>query len=125
MKMEESFNKTAFKRKGGAPKKKVKRETDIRVRLTVKEKFLIENKAKLAGMRISNWFRSAAVNGKVVARFSNEEMKIFRTLAGLANNLNQLTHLAHISGLLTVQKKCRELLVLIDEVLSNFKKDDR
>ena len=43
------------KNKGGAPKKKVKRELNIRIRMTATERFYIDNKAKAAGMRSSSW----------------------------------------------------------------------
>lgn len=113
------------KHKGGAPRKKVKRETDIRIRLTAAEKFLIENKAKTAGMRASNWIRAAAKSAKVIPRLTVAELEILRMLAGLANNLNQLTRKAHQEGLLSVALKCRDVLIEIDTALKYLNKDDR
>lgn len=113
------------KHKGGAPKKKVKRETDIRIRLTAAEKFLIENKAKAAGMRASNWIRAAAKSAKVIPRLTAPDLEILRMLAGLANNLNQLTRKAHQEGLLSVALKCRDVLIEIDTALKYLNKDDR
>lgn len=76
-------------------------------------------------MRISDWFRRSAVRSKVSARLSIEDLKNLRTLSGMANNLNQLTRLAHSQGLFTVERKCRELLVSIDRILTMMNKDDR
>ena len=123
--MEENLNDKIRKHKGGAPKKKVRREMDIRIRLTATEKFLIENKAKAAGMRASNWIRVSAKTAKVVPRLTVEELGILRMLAGLANNLNQLTKLAHQQGILSVALKCRDILVEIDNALKYLNKDDR
>jgi hypothetical protein len=123
--MEENRNDKVRKHKGGAPKKKVRREMDIRIRLTATEKFLIENKAKAAGMRASNWIRTSAKTAKVVPRLTVEELGILRMLAGLANNLNQLTKLAHQQGILSVALKCRDILVEIDNALKYLNKDDR
>ncbi len=123
--MEENRNDKVRKHKGGAPKKKVRREMDIRIRLTATEKFLIENKAKAAGMRASNWIRASAKTAKVVPRLTVEELGILRMLAGLANNLNQLTKLAHQQGILSVALKCRDILVEIDNALTYLNKDDR
>jgi len=111
--------------KGGRPQKKVKRENHIRVRLTSSEHFLISEKAKKAGVRISEWFRRSAIRSKVLARITTEDLKNLRTLSGMANNLNQLTKLAHSQGLLLVERKCRELLAQIDVVLKNMNTDDR
>lgn len=119
-------NKTTEKwNKGGRPPKRITRSNDIRVRLTDSEHFLIAGKAKEAGMRISEWFRQAAKRAKIVPRFSPEDMNIHRVLAGMANNLNQITRLAHQAGLLTVQKRCREILAAIDETIKNLNSDDR
>lgn len=113
------------KHKGGRPLKKVKRSNDIRVRLTSTEHFLIKQKAKEAGMRLSEWFRQAAKRAKVISRLSPEDLRILRMLAGMANNLNQITHLAHREGLLSVQKRCREILTEIDDTLKYLNSDDR
>lgn len=119
-------NENRFKKsKGGRPTKAVRRESHIRVRLTKTEYFLIEEKSKKAGITISEWFRKAAVKGKVLVRMSPEDIKVLRVLAGMANNLNQLTKLAHQQGLLSVQRKCRELLSAVDDTLKYLNRDDR
>jgi len=123
--MTEIEDKIVTKSKGGRPPKKVKRENQLMVRLTENERFLVEEKSKEAGMRPSEWFRQAAKKAKVIARLKPEDGEFLRMLAGLANNLNQLTRLAHKDGLITVQKKCRELLFEIDGVLKNLSSDDR
>jgi len=76
-------------------------------------------------MRISDWFRSAALKAKVIARLSAEEKQIHQVLAGMANNLNQLTKLAHVKGLLSVVRKCDTLLTEIDQVIKYLLSDDR
>ena len=48
-------------------------------------------------------------------------MKVLRLLAGMANNLNQLTKLAHTHGLLRFQKDCQELIAKISTVFNDFK----
>jgi len=113
------------KHKGGAPKKNIKRENHVMVRLTATEHFLIRTKAREAGMRISDWFRAAAKNAVVVARLKPEEIQVLRMLAGIANNLNQLVKMAHTGGLLSLARKCNELLVEIDRALTYLNSDDR
>lgn len=113
------------KHKGGAPPKRIRREKGIRVRLNASEYFLITSKAKAAGMVLSSWFREAAINAKVVSRLKPEDLRIMQMLAGLANNLNQLAKLAHVSGILSIARKCDALLIEIDEALKYLNSDDR
>jgi ketol-acid reductoisomerase len=113
------------KAKGGRPIKTIKKDSGIRVRLSKTERYLISEKAKKAGLKMSDWLRQAAKTAKVTSRFSADEMSMMRTLTGMANNLNQLTKLAHQQGLLVVQQKCRNLISLIDDTLKYFARDDR
>lgn len=113
------------KHKGGRPNVRVRRETHVKVRLTATERFLIAAKAKDAGMRLSDWIRAAARAAKVVARLKPEDLQIMRMLTGMANNLNQLTKLAHRDGILTIAIKCGNLLIEIDQALKYFNSDDR
>ena len=95
------------------------------MRLSRTERYLIDEKAKKAGMKISEWMRQASKNAKVQSRFSADEMNMMRTLSGMANNLNQLAKLAHQQGLLVIQRNCRELISLINDVLKYFVGHDR
>ncbi len=116
---------TELKNKGGAPKKKVRRESIIRVRMTATERFHIESKAKTAGMRPSTWIRAAAKSAKIVPRFTAEEDRILWMLAGLANNFNQVTKRAHQLGLLKVVNDCNSLLKEIDIIFKKLNSNDR
>jgi ketol-acid reductoisomerase len=114
-----------LKNKGGAPKKRVRRELIIRIRMTATERFQIDTKAKDAGMRSSSWIRAAAKSAKVVPRLTADERRILWMLAELANNLNQLTKLAHQRGLLTVVRDCNKILNEIDITLKHLNNNDR
>ena len=94
------------------------------VRLTPTEKILIEGRAKNAGMKPNEWFRRAAKNARVFPRFNPEETGWFRMLAGIANNLNQLTHLAHVAGLFTLAMKCQTILKQVDELITKLSSHD-
>ena len=117
-------NNLPKRRTPGRPKKKVRRSDMLMVRLTPTEKYLIEERAKKAGIKPSEWFRRAAKSAKVFPRFTTEESGWFRMLAGLANNLNQLTHLAHVAGLFTIALKCQSKLKQIEELLTKINSHD-
>lgn len=110
-----------IKNKGGRPALKVKRNTSINVRLTSLERILIEGKAKQAKLSPSDWFRKAAKNAKVHPRITPEDMNILHVLAGMANNLNQLTKLSHTFGFLRFEKACQDLIARINVVFNQFK----
>ncbi|SEN09484.1 mobilisation protein (MobC) [Mucilaginibacter gossypiicola] len=118
-------NKTIKKvRPPGRPKKTIRRSDFLMVRLTPTEKILIEGRAKNAGLKPSEWFRRAAKNARVFPRFTPEESGWFRMLAGVANNLNQLTHLAHVAGLFTLAMKCQNILKQVDELITKLSSHD-
>lgn len=121
-----TVTKTAkLKHKGGRPKVSIKRESHAKIRLTATERILYNGRAKVAGMSLSDFVRAAVKSSRVIARLSVEDMKIMRMMTGLANNLNQLTRLAHRDGLLSVARKCSEVLNEIDQALKYFNNDDR
>jgi hypothetical protein len=111
--------------KGGRPPKKVKRQSQLMVRLTETERFLIEEKARDAGVKPSAWLRRSAKKAQVLARLKPDDLRHLRTLTGMANNLNQLTHLAHKEGLTFIRQSCKELLSQIDLILKKLGSDDR
>ncbi|MDB5120089.1 MAG: hypothetical protein JWN56_1307 [Sphingobacteriales bacterium] len=118
-------NKTITKvRTPGRPKKTIKRSDFLMIRLTPTEKMLIEGRAKNAGLKASEWFRRAAKSAKIVPRFTPEETGWFRILAGVANNLNQLTHLAHVAGLFTLAMKCQSILKQVEDLLTKLRHHD-
>ena len=118
-------NKTITKvRTPGRPKKTIKRSDFLMVRLTPTERILIEGRAKNVGLKPSEWFRKAAKSAKVFPRFTAEETGWFRMLAGVANNLNQLTHLAHIKGLFTLAMKCQTILKQVEDLITKLSSHD-
>ncbi|MBB5647653.1 plasmid mobilization protein [Pedobacter cryoconitis] len=125
MQVNDENKKPAKKRLHGRPKKGIKRSEILMIRLTPTERLLIEDKSKKAGVKPSEWFRRAAKSAGIVPRFSTEESGWYRLLAGLANNLNQLTRLAHVEGLLSLSVKCRTMLTQVDELMLKMTKHDR
>ncbi|QRR01599.1 plasmid mobilization protein [Dyadobacter sandarakinus] len=125
--MEEGVEKSQrFKKsRGGRPPKKVKRSSQLMVRLTETERFLIDSKAKDAGLKPSAWIRQAANKAKVIARLSPGDASVLRMLAGLANNLNQLMRFANMQGLLHDVTRSRKLISDIDDLVQKLRSDDR
>jgi Bacterial mobilisation protein (MobC) len=112
--------KEQFKHMGGRPKKPVKRETVTGVRFTKAEYYVVKQKAAKAGLKVSIYIRQMALQGKIIARMSEEERHFVRQLSGMANNLNQLTKKAHQEGLLTAVLMFEKHKNLVEGLLEKY-----
>jgi hypothetical protein len=110
------------KHKGGRPKMPVKKESATGVRFTKSEYFIVKHKAQKAGLKISAYIRSMAINGKVMQRLNEEERQFVRQLVGISNNLNQLTKNAHHVGMQAIKINLEQYTNIIDELLLKLKK---
>lgn len=108
--------------KGGRPKQAIKREAGTGVRFTKAEYFIVKTNATKANYRLTEYIRTMAVEGRVVARFSQEEKDGIRKLVGMANNLNQITRLAQRDRLLSVVLELEKIRQDIDQILERFRK---
>ena len=88
-------------KKGGRPrllnteKKKYKLPP---VRLGTVDYVTVKNRSKQAGLTLTEYQRQMVLHGQVVERVSTEQMELYRQLAGMGNNMNQLAHQANKYG---------------------------
>jgi len=115
--------KKKIEHKGGRPKKDMKRDHTLSVRMTKIERIRIDGKAKKAGLSPTEWFRQAAKAAQVTPRLSPADIKHLGMLAGLANNLNQLTKLAHIKGLEYLVQPLQKLRADIGDLVDKLFND--
>lgn len=82
------------RRKGGRPQKTVKRNEYIGVKCTLYEKKAIAIQAKTAGLRPSEYLRTAGLNLKIDRQktMPKEALEMKARLNGLAANMNQVAH---------------------------------
>ena len=88
-------------KKGGRPKLAVtdkKKYTLPPVHLDTRKYFLVKAQAKQAGLSLTEFQRQKVLTGQVVERISAEQMELYRQLAGMGNNMNQLAHQANKYG---------------------------
>ena len=107
------------KNKGGRPKKS---EEELRL-YPVKVYFDETNYRKLisrsqrTGQSLSSIVYELAVNGYVKEPIPHDVITLLRSLAGMANNLNQIAREAHVSHFSHVEKRAREAASKIDDLL--------
>ncbi|MEL6843511.1 MAG: plasmid mobilization relaxosome protein MobC, partial [Bacteroidota bacterium] len=68
------------------------------IRCTPSEKVTVAARAGKAGVSISEFVRSMAINGDIIVKHSKADFALIYELRKIGNNLNQLTHLAHSTG---------------------------
>lgn len=78
-------------------------------RVTETEYLKLLEKAERCCLSLSDFIYQILTDRKVVPRISHEEMDILRKLAGQSNNLNQLTKMAHRTGIKTIILQLSEL----------------
>lgn len=107
----------------GRPKKAIKRQAATGVRFTKSEYFIVKQHAKKAGYKITQYIRQMAIEGKLTQRLNAEEKELIRQLVGMANNLNQLTKIAHNERMLTTVRLFEKYRVEMDRILNLIKSD--
>lgn len=81
------------KNKGGRPVKEVRQNHFIGVKCTLIEKNLLQEKAKILGLTVSEYLRASGLNGQAVSKIKalpQEVLQLTGTLNHLAANLNQI-----------------------------------
>ncbi|MDR3712047.1 MAG: mobilization protein [Puia sp.] len=85
--------KTITKKKGGRPKKAVKKDQLLAVKCSLYERRAIEARAKSANLSISEYLREISLTGKIDRRekaLPKEVLELTGTLNHMAANLNQI-----------------------------------
>lgn len=104
---------------GGRPKKPESEQRLFPVKVYFDEQSYkkLLNKRRRTGMSLSTLVYELAVNGYIKEPISKEEASLLRSLAGMANNLNQLAHEAHIHHFSQMEERVQHLANEINEVI--------
>jgi hypothetical protein len=110
-----SLNK---KKKGGRPKKAIKRKEQLAVMCNLLERKAITHKAKTSGLTISEYLRELGVKGRIIQNFKvlpGEVLQLLGNLNHIAANLNQIAKKRNQSDQLNAFERA-ELNWIRDEV---------
>ena len=105
--------------KGGRPRSKPgeARARTIGVCVNAAELDAIQRKADSVGLSVSHWLRNVALARSLPPLVQPEVNRdTYRALAGAANNLNQLTRLAHAGNVACADAELREVLAAVRQV---------
>lgn len=111
------------KNKGGRPTKSLseKRKYQVLLRLNTMEYYTLLGKAREASITRTEFLRRLIAKAEVKARIKPEEMRLIRTVSGMANNLNQIAHRLNAFGISVLNEDLNALKVLIYELIKRLK----
>ena len=82
---------------------------------------ILRTRSRKANRRLAEYIRESALKSEVVQPRTETDMKEYRTLVGLANNLNQLTKMAHQDSIFYLYSPIDKLLGEITNVIREYK----
>jgi hypothetical protein len=104
---------------------KANRTHKITIRLNDDEFEKLQALSTNVNMVKSEFIRLAIFNVKVIAKMTDEERKILRTLFGVATNLNQIAHKVNAQiDFLTIAIELQNTRRQIDSIINKFSKND-
>ena len=93
----------------------------VTVKFSKKDYELLKVRSKKANKRMAEYVRESALQSEVVQPRTEADMKEYRTLVGMANNLNQLTKMAHQDGIIYLYSPIDNLLGEITNTIREYK----
>ena len=93
----------------------------VTVKFSKKDYEILRTRSRKANRRIAEYIRESALLSEVVQPHTEADLKEYRTLVGMANNLNQLTKMAHQDGIIYLYSPIDNLLGEITNMLRTYK----
>ena len=81
----------------------------------------LRTRSRKANRRLAEYIRESALKSEVVQPRTEADVKEYRTLVGMANNLNQLTKMAHQDSIVYLYSPIDKLLGEITNVIREYK----
>lgn len=109
---------------GGRPRKEEWVKLKYRlpaVKVNTEEFFAIKEKAKAAGVTLTEFIRQSVLSGGVIEKVTPEQMKLVRDLAGMGNNVNQLARQANAAEYRSDAERFSALGVELMNIIDKFK----
>ena len=109
--------------KGGRPAlpKACRRSKSVTVRFSKIDYETLRVRCRKANRRLAEYIRESALQSAVMMPHTMENASIYRELAGMANNLNQLARLSHQTSLYHTSRKVDEALERVLAIINEYK----
>ena len=93
----------------------------VTVKFSKKDYEILRTRSRKANRRLAEYIRESALQSEVVQPCTEADIKEYRTLVGMANNLNQLTKMAHQDGIIYLYSPLDSLLREITNTIREYK----
>ena len=93
----------------------------VTVKFSKKDYEILRTRSRKANRRLAEYIRESALQSEAMQPRTEADMKEYRTLVGLANNLNQLTKKAHQDSIIYLYSPIDKLLGEITDVIRAYK----
>ena len=109
--------------KGGRPPlpKARRRSKSVTVKFSKIDYETLRVRCRKANRRLAEYIRESALQSEVVMPHTTESASLYRDLAGMANNLNQLARLSHQTSLYHTSRKVDEALDKVLAIISEYR----
>jgi len=113
----------SLRHKGGRPTlpQARRRSKSVTVRFSKIDYETLRVRCRKANRRLSEYIRESALQSEVVMPHTTESASLYRNLAGMANNLNQLARLSHQTSLYHTSRKVDEALERVLAIINEYK----
>ena len=95
----------------------------VTVKFSKKDYEILMNRSKKANMHMAEYIRESALNSEVAQLPIETVTKDYRMLVGMANNINQLTKMAHQEGIIYLYVPLNSLLGYISHIVREYKQE--
>ena len=85
----------------------------------------LRTRSRKANRRLAEYIRESALKSEVVQPRTEADLKEYRTLVGMANNLNQLAKLSHQEGIYYTSLQLDRLLAEISDIVRAYKQANK
>ena len=85
----------------------------------------LRTRSRKANRRLAEYIRESALQSEVVQPRTEADLKEYRTLVGMANNLNQLAKLSHQEGIYYTSLQLDRLLAEISDIVRTYKQANK
>jgi len=85
----------------------------------------LRTRSRKTNRRLAEYIRESALQSEVVQPRTEADLKEYRTLVGMANNLNQLAKLSHQEGIYYTSLQLDRLLAEISDIVRTYKQANK
>ena len=100
-----------------------RRSKSVTVKLSKIDYETLRIRSRKANRRLAEYIRDTVLQTETPIAHTTVDAGIFRNLAGVANNLNQLTKLTHQTSLYRTNYRLKEVLDGVMEIVNDYRQE--